>query len=158
MRRDFAFETNYSTDLAVEITDAFESAGYETNLVYFGLDSAEEASLRVDARSALGGHFVGTDEVSFNYNEGIKRVRDIMYRYDRVKFVDTGMRGTARVVAYWLKDRGRHAVLDLNIRWFNALFSDRLSEVVAQRADKPSPRYAAGNEAGTEEVRSMRSR
>jgi len=29
-------ETNYSTDLASEIADAFEKSGYETNLVYCG--------------------------------------------------------------------------------------------------------------------------
>jgi len=45
--RDFAFETNYSTDLATEIADTFRNAGYETNLVYFGLDNADAAGMRV---------------------------------------------------------------------------------------------------------------
>src|SRR5690606_7970225 len=132
-RRDFAFESNYSNDLAIEITDTFKKAGYETNLIYFGLDAVETAAIRVDTRVALGGHFIGTDEIIFNYQEGIKRVRENMHRYDRVKFVDTGIRGIAPVIAYYLKENGKHAVLNSNIDWFNSQFNDRLLEIAIQR-------------------------
>jgi len=140
-RRDFAFESNYSNDLAIEITDTFKKAGYETNLIYFGLDAVETAAIRVDTRVALGGHFIGTDEIIFNYQEGIKRVRENMHRYDRVKFVDTGIRGIAPVIAYYLKENGKHAVLNSNIDWFNSQFNDRLLEIAIQRVNELSTLY-----------------
>ncbi|QNL49748.1 hypothetical protein H8S90_24070 [Olivibacter sp. SDN3] len=136
-RRDFAFESNYSNDLAIEITDTFKKAGYETNLIYFGLDDVETAAIRVDTRVRLGGHFIETDEIIFNYEEGIKRVKDNMHRYDRVKFVDTGIKGIAPVIAYYYQN-GKHAVLNSNIGWFNSQFNDRLLEVAIQRISELS--------------------
>lgn len=136
--KDFAFESNYSNDLAIEITETFKNAGYETNLIYFGLDDVETASLRVDTRVALGGHFIDTDEVIFNYEEGIKRVQENMHRYDRVKFVETGIKGIAPVMAYYLNENGKHAVLNPNIGWFNSNFQDTMLDIVIRRINELS--------------------
>ncbi len=35
-----------------------------------------------------------------------------MHRYDSVKFVDTGRKGIAPVIAYYLKENGKHAILN----------------------------------------------
>lgn len=132
-RRDFAFESNFSNDLAIEITETFKNAGYESNLIYFGLDDVETAAIRVDTRVDLGGHFIDTDEIIFNYEEGVKRVQENLHRYDRVKFVDTGIKGIAPVIAYYLKENGKHAVLNSNIGWFNSQFDDRLLDMAIRR-------------------------
>ncbi|WP_028296885.1 zeta toxin family protein [Olivibacter sitiensis] len=132
-RSDFAFESNYSNDLAIEITETFKNAGYETNLIYFGLEDVETATIRVDTRVRLGGHFIDTEEIIFNYEEGIKRVQENMHRYDRVEFVDTSIKGIAPVIAYYLKEHGKHVVLNPNIGWFNSQFNDRLLEIAIQR-------------------------
>ena len=137
-RRDFAFESNYSNDLAIEITETFKNAGYETNLIYFGLDDVETAAIRVDTRVALGGHYISTEEIIFNYEEGIKRVKENMSRYDRVQFVDTGIKGIAPVIAYYLKESGKHALLNPNVTWFNSQFSDKLLQIAIQRIDERS--------------------
>lgn len=137
-RRDFAFESNYSNDLAIEINNTFKNAGYETNLIYFGLDDVETAAIRVDTRVALRGHFVDTDEIIFNYIEGIKRVQENMHRYDRVKFVDTSIKGIAPVIAYYLSENGKHAVLNPNIGWFNSHFHDKVLDVALQRINELS--------------------
>lgn len=136
--KDFAFESNYSNDLAIEITETFKNARYETNLIYFGLDDVETASLRVDTRVALGGHFIDTDEIIFNYEEGIKLVKENMHRYDRVEFVDTSIKGIAPVIAYYLNEHGKHVVLNPNIGWFNSQFNDRLLEIAIQRIGERS--------------------
>ncbi|MDX3915620.1 MAG: zeta toxin family protein [Pseudosphingobacterium sp.] len=132
-RRDFAFESNYSNDLAIEISDTFKNAGYEINLIYFGLEDVETAAIRVDTRVNLGGHFIDTNEIIFNYEEGIKRVQENMYRYDRVKFVDTGIRGIAPVIAYYLNENGKHTVLNPNIGWFNSFFQDKVLDLAIHR-------------------------
>ena len=95
----------------------------------------------MDTRFALGGHFIGTDEIIFNYEEGIKRVRENMQCYDRVKFVDTGIKGIAPVIAFYLNENGKHAVLNPNIRWFNSQFNDRLLEVAIQRINDLSSEF-----------------
>lgn len=64
-----------------------------------------------------------------------------MHRYDRVKFVDTGIRGIAPVIAYYLKENGKHAVLNSNIDWFNSQFNDRLLEIAIQRVNELSTLY-----------------
>ena len=136
--KDFAFESNYSNDLAIEITQIFKNAGYETNLIYFGLDDVETVAIRVDTRVALGEHFIDTDEIIFNYEEGLKRVQENMHRYDRVEFVDTSTKGIAPVVAYYLNEHGKHVVLNPNIGWFNFQFNDRLLEIAIQRINELS--------------------
>ena len=137
-RRHFAFESNYSNDLAIEITNTFKKAGYETNLIYFGLDDVETAAIRVDTRVDLGGHFIDTDEIIFNYEEGIKRVRENLHRYDRVKFVDTSIKGIAPVIAYYLNENGKHTVLNPKIGWFNYNFQDRMLDIAIRRINKLS--------------------
>lgn len=57
-REHFAFESNFSNDMAVDITRLFKSAGYDVNLLYFGLDNILQSSLRVKTRVELGGHYI----------------------------------------------------------------------------------------------------
>ncbi|MGM1430145.1 hypothetical protein ACS126_12870 [Sphingobacterium lactis] len=93
----------------------------------------ETAAIRVDTRVELGGHFIDTDEIVFNYEGGIKRVQENMHRYDRVKFVDTSIKGVSPVIAYYLNENGKHAVLNPNIGWFNSQFNERLLEMSIRR-------------------------
>ena len=128
--RNFAFESNYSNDLALEVTDTFINSGYETNLIYFGLADIDTAAIRVDTRVSLGGHDIDTHEIIFNYNEGIKRVNANMHRYNRIKFVDTSIRGIAPVIAYFLKKDNKHAILNTDIDWFNTSFRKQFIDMV----------------------------
>src|SRR5260370_39174767 len=43
-KSDFAFESNYSSDMASEISQKFREAGYKTTLIYFGLDSLKSSA------------------------------------------------------------------------------------------------------------------
>jgi len=45
---NFAFETNFSIDAVMQTVKQFEQAGYETNLIYLGLASIQEALDRVE--------------------------------------------------------------------------------------------------------------
>jgi len=74
-----------------------------------------------------------------------------MYRYDRVKFVDTSIRGIAPVIAYFLKETGKLAVLNPNIGWFSSQFSDKLTEVAAWRTKAPFHNF--GNDREDTDVR-----
>ncbi len=133
---DFAFESNYSNDLAIELTETFKNAGYETNLIYFGLPNVEKAALRVDTRVRLGGHNISTDDIRFNYQEGIRRVKENLYHYNRIKFVDSDTEGFAQVIAFYLRETGKVAVLKPNIGWYSAQFHDKMLEMAIQRINE----------------------
>lgn len=152
-RRDFAFESNYSNDLATDIIDTLKNVGYETNLIYFGLEDVETAAIRVNTRVVLGGHFIGTDEIIFNYEEGTKRVQENIHRYDRVKFLDTGIKGIAPFISYYLNSNGKRDVLNPNIRWLNSQFNDRLLEVAIQRINEISSAFEKKQSTDQNEMR-----
>jgi predicted ABC-type ATPase len=40
-RKDFAFETNFTSDLTLDLAGQFREAGYAVNLIYIGLDSVD---------------------------------------------------------------------------------------------------------------------
>ena len=58
LRKDFAFETNFSNNLILNLIGEFKEVGYKISLFYFGLGSLEECTLRVMQRKMLGGHDV----------------------------------------------------------------------------------------------------
>jgi len=60
-------------------------------------------------------------------------VNENMHRYDSVKFVDTGRKGIAPVIAYYLKENGKHAILNQNVDCFNSQFNDKLLEIAVRR-------------------------
>lgn len=58
LHKDFAFETNFSNDLILNMIDEFKSAGYKISLFYFGIETIAECCMRVDQRKLYGGHNV----------------------------------------------------------------------------------------------------
>ena len=70
LRKDFAFETNFSNDLILNMIEEFKEAGYKISLFYFGLGSLEECTLRVMQRKMFGGHDVSNEIIEYNFYEG----------------------------------------------------------------------------------------
>ena len=75
LKKNYAFETNFSSDLPVNLIKDFKNANYKICLIYFGLSHIIDSSTRVDQRHILGGHNVNQDVIEYNFTEGIKRVR-----------------------------------------------------------------------------------
>jgi len=124
----FAFETNFSNDMAIDITRMFKEAGFETILLYFGLDDLETSASRVDTRVQLGGHEVPLDTIRFNMEEGIIRVTNNLADFDSVYFLDTGS-GQSNYIAFCTKEGANYALLDNNIKWFNKNFKEPLQNL-----------------------------
>ena len=68
--KDFAFETNFSNDLILNMIGEFKEAGYKISLLYFGLGSLEESTTRVMQRKLFGGHDVANEIIEYNFYEG----------------------------------------------------------------------------------------
>ena len=126
--KDFAFESNFSNDMAVHLTNRFREAGYQTNLIYFGLNDIETAAMRVDSRVAMGKHNIGNEDIKFNYAEGIKKVNENFSLFDVIRFVDTGIVGTARTIAFYINSTAALRVLSPNINWFDRHFKENIQK------------------------------
>ncbi|WP_257666670.1 zeta toxin family protein [Parapedobacter tibetensis] len=75
---DFAFETTLSTRSYVALVKDAKQRGYEVTLLYFWLDSPEQAVKRVAKRVAKGGHHIPDDVVIRRYFRGL---HNLMYLY-----------------------------------------------------------------------------
>jgi predicted ABC-type ATPase len=133
-KTNFAFESNFSNDMAIEISKTFSDAGYETSIVYFGLNDLESSALRVDTRVLLGGHDMPLEIIRFNMEEGIKRVIANLPMFDKISFVDTSIKDEAPIIAYFIKDTGAYAVLKEDLQWFNANFREPLYKLALKQA------------------------
>ncbi|HAC22697.1 MAG TPA: hypothetical protein DCF91_11505 [Porphyromonadaceae bacterium] len=123
LRIDFAFETNFSNDLILNMIREFQEAGYKINLYYFGLGSLFESTLRVMQRKLFGGHDVADEVIEYNFNEGIKRMQQSLHLFDNVTFVD-GNSNFGEIVALYVKKSMKHEVSDHTYGWFDTFFAD----------------------------------
>lgn len=72
-KKDFAFETNFSNEMVVNMIEEFKNAGYKVSLCYFGLYSECESVSRVILRSQTGGHDVSDEVIRFNFTKERQR-------------------------------------------------------------------------------------
>jgi predicted ABC-type ATPase len=66
-RVDFAVETTLSGRSSADLTREAKAHGYQTNLIFVGLDSPERCIARIRNRAARGGHFVPDTDVRRRY-------------------------------------------------------------------------------------------
>lgn len=69
---DFAIETTLSSRMYLKTLQEAKSLGYESNLLYFWLNSPEMAIERVAKRVTQGGHHIPTETIRRRYKQGIK--------------------------------------------------------------------------------------
>jgi predicted ABC-type ATPase len=86
--RDFTIETNFRDVGLMNIVNRFQENGYTISMVYLGLSDIQQSMDRVTARVAGGGHFVDTDSIRYNFEEGLKNLIYYAGRFDNVEFID----------------------------------------------------------------------
>lgn len=121
LQKDFAFETNFSNDLVLNMINEFKEAGYKITLFYFGLPSVNESTSRVMQRKMFGGHDVADEVIEFNFNEGIKRVQRSLHLFDNITFID-GNSNFGEIVAIYIKKSAKHEITSHAYSWFNDYF------------------------------------
>lgn len=72
--RTFAFETTLSTRSYVKLIKQAQKRGYFVTLLFFKLDSPEQAVRRVNKRVSMGGHFIPTDVVYRRFHAGLENL------------------------------------------------------------------------------------
>ncbi len=88
VRDNFAYETNFNSS-PLYWPEKFKSSGYSLRLVYFCLNSINEAKRRVQIRVENGGHFVPETEIRERYFFGYEHLNKCWSFFDEVYIFDT---------------------------------------------------------------------
>lgn len=128
LRKDFAFETNFSNNLILNLIGEFKEVGYKISLFYFGLGSLEECTLRVMQRKMLGGHDVPNKVIAYNFHEGIKQMQQNLHLFDNITFVD-GNSNFGEIIAIHIRKSEKHEVCNHTIGWFNRFFAEAFEKL-----------------------------
>lgn len=127
-KTDFAFETNFSSEMVVNLVNEFKDAGFKVTLCYFGLLSEDESVSRVTLRVQTGGHDVSDDVIRFNFNEGLAKVRQHLHLFENLTFVD-GNSDYGHIVALHISKSNIHRVEDNPPKWFKEQFEEAFSNL-----------------------------
>ena len=127
-QKDFAFETNFSNDLILNMIDEFKNAGYKITLFYFGLPSLDDSTYRVMQRKLMGGHDVTDEVIEYNFHEGIKRMQQNLHLFDNITFVD-GNSNFGEIVAIYIKKSAKHEITNHSYSWFNEFFEEAFNKL-----------------------------
>lgn len=128
LQKDFAFETNFSNDLIINMINEFKEAGYKITLFYFGLTSLDDSTYRVMQRKLFGGHDVTDEIIEYNFHEGIKRMQKSLHLFDNITFID-GNTNFGEVVAIYIKKSAKHEVTKHSYGWFNQFFAEAFEKL-----------------------------
>ena len=98
--QDFAIETTLATRSLRERLESWHRSGYQVQLLFFYLPSAELAVQRVKGRVAEGGHDVPEETIRRRYTAGLR----LFYRFyrdlvDAWRIYDTSSDGPPRLIA-----------------------------------------------------------
>lgn len=128
-QKDFAFETNFSSELILNMIQEFKEAGYKITLFYFGLPSLDESTSRVMQRKMCGGHDVADDIIEYNFHEGIRRMQQNLHLFDNITFID-GTSNFGEIIAIYIKKSGKHEIMSHAYTWFNHFFEEAFNRLV----------------------------
>ena len=131
LQKDFAFETNFSNDLILNMIHEFMEAGYKITLFYFGLPSLDDSTYRVMQRKMFGGHDVADEIIEYNFHEGIKRVQQNLHLFDNITFVD-GNSNFGEIVAIYIKKSAKHEITNHSYGWFKEYFEEAFNKLNIQ--------------------------
>lgn len=88
----FAYETNFNSD-PLHWPLKFRAKGYAINMIYFCLNSIEEARKRVAIRVENGGHFVPDYEIINRFNAGYRNLDEYFGFFDTLHLFNSSTYG-----------------------------------------------------------------
>lgn len=127
---DFAFETNFTSQLPLNLMKEFKEAGYKLCFIYFGLSSIDDAVARVNQRYTTGGHNITNEMVRQNYTEGIKQTQEHLSEFENVLFID-GSTDFGDIIAIHIGKSGKHTITDQPCQWFDNYFKEAFEKLNA---------------------------
>ena len=123
LKKDFAFETNFSSVMVLNMIQEFREANFKVSLYYFGLYSEDESVSRVIHRVQTGGHNVTDEVIRFNFNEGLKNAKQHLHLFENLTFID-GSSDFEKIVALHVSKNHVHEVAENPPLWFREQFEE----------------------------------
>jgi len=90
-RLNYAYETNFSSNSPMTSVDEFKQAGYETHMIFMGLNSLEESIQRVAYRVRTGGHNVSLESIRYNFEHGFKNLYKYFIEFNSITLFDNAI-------------------------------------------------------------------
>lgn len=87
-RADFCYETNFNST-PMFWPEHFKKEGYQIEMIFFCLDSIEEATKRVQIRVENGGHYVPIKEIKQRFYDGYKNLDLHFTEFDNIHLLNT---------------------------------------------------------------------
>lgn len=122
LRKDFAFETNFSNDMVIRMIHDFQEANFKISLCYFGLYSEDESISRVIHRTQTGGHNVSDELIRFNFKEGLHNAQSNLHLFENITFID-GNSDFGKIVALHISKNHTHETVENPPLWFHEHFA-----------------------------------
>lgn len=118
--RSFGIETTLTGRSELQLMQAARNIGYKVNLVYFGLESAEDSNSRVMARVRRGGHDVPEQDIYRRFGRSLANLPAAIRLSDRVRVLDNSDErrrlvlrldnGRVRAVSRTMPEWAKHAI------------------------------------------------
>ena len=91
-KNDFCYETNFNST-PLFWPNIFKNENFKTELIFFCLNSVEEAKRRVQIRVENGGHFVPKKEIENRFIQGYHNLDKHFHQFDVVHLLDSNNYG-----------------------------------------------------------------
>lgn len=85
--QSFCYETNFNST-PLHWPELFKEKGYQINMIFFCLNSIDEAKKRVQIRYENGGHFVPEYEIKERFYLGYKHLNENYTYFDHIRIFD----------------------------------------------------------------------
>jgi len=104
----FGIETTLSGRSELKLMRAAKERGYKVNLIYVGLDNADQSNSRVIARVRRGGHDVPERDIYRRFGQSLANLADAIRISDRVRILDNSNERKSLILKI---DRGRTRIV-----------------------------------------------
>lgn len=86
---DYVYEGHFTNDETWETPRKFKEAGYNTHLIFLGLENPDESQLRVTERVTTGGHYVERKTIETNFYGNLEKLNIYHELIDNLTIIDT---------------------------------------------------------------------
>lgn len=115
LKEDFAIETTLATRSYVQLVKRAQALDYKVHLLFFCLESPEQAIQRVAQRVKEGGHNVPTDVIRRRFHLGIANLVNLFIPICDTTHVWNNTKGEAQLIAKLTAATGELAIIDQNM-------------------------------------------
>lgn len=126
-QNDFCYETNFNST-PLFWPNIFKIANFNIELIYFCLNSVEEAKRRVQIRVENGGHFVPEKEIENRFIQGYHNLNKYFHKFDVVHLLDSSNYG--KEPHHILSLLGGNSMASRNLPDFLKLLLPKIKELV----------------------------